>query len=108
MSSPHAAFAGENSVRIEVRDETATYAYADLFHVKLRVSAWIPGEDEPYVRNLERAGVRAPDLEVIRARLLADFERHALPYLLRPDFPRRWVEHRSRARTRVIPFPGAS
>jgi len=106
---PPARFAAESGLQVEVRDETRAYAYADLFHVRLRVIARLPGQAEPYTRELGRLGVRAEDLEAVRAELLDNFRRHALPYLLHPEFPGRWAAHRARAhtRTRVIPFPSA-
>lgn len=107
MSAPLASFAGENGVRVEVRDETRPYAYADLFHLRLRVSAEVPGDAEPYERSIERLGVPASALDAARADLLAAFQRHSLPYLLRPDFPGRWAGRHRRSRPVVVPFPGA-
>ncbi len=109
MSATLARFRAPSGLEVEVRDETRNYAYADLFHLRLRVSARVPGRAEVYTRDLERLGVRAEGLESARAELLQAFERHALPYLLRPDFPERWAAHRARtqARGRVIPFPSS-
>ncbi|MBI5017457.1 MAG: hypothetical protein HZB55_18460 [Deltaproteobacteria bacterium] len=92
-------------VRVEVCDESAPYAYSNLWHVKLRVVAHFP-ETEAYERVLERMGVYDQDRARVRGELIGTFEATALPYVLRPDFPQRAEERRRRETDKVVRFPG--
>lgn len=103
---PLAVYEGAEGIHVEVHDESTPYAYSNLFHVKLRVVARLPGE-EAYERPLERMGVYDEDLARVQADLLRNFETHALPYLLRSDFPLRLAERREREKAKVLRFPGA-
>lgn len=99
-------FRGSNGVVVTMQDETATYGYANLFHVKLRVFVRVPGEMEPRERILERMGVWEEDMERVRRELLASFEKHTLPYLSRSDFPERLRAFRKASERKVVSFPG--
>ncbi|MHB8764752.1 MAG: hypothetical protein ACYDA8_10540 [Deferrisomatales bacterium] len=105
-AEPLARHRGDSGVEVEVWDETVPYAYADVEQVRLRVVARVPGVDAPYLRVLERLGVRRPDAGRVKAELLEAFERHALGYLLRPDFPARFGQHEARSRGRAPSFRG--
>jgi len=100
-----ARFSGDNGVAVDVYDESSTYGYANLFRVRLRVVAQVPGCLQPHERTLERLGVPAEDVERSQRDLLEHFRENALPYLLRPDFPLRFAEHQRRSRGAVIRFP---
>ncbi|MBI5446842.1 MAG: hypothetical protein HY900_37210 [Deltaproteobacteria bacterium] len=113
MSEPSSApevvalFEGENGARVVVYDETRPYGYANLFHARLRVVGSFGEGGERYERVLERLGVLDSELAVARRDMLENFKASALPYLLRPEFPRRLSEYRSRTRRKVIAFRGA-
>ena len=100
-----ASYEGAGGARVEVRDESEPYGYANVFHVKLRVLARYPGAEEPYERLLERMGVQDGDLERVRSELLRGFESTSLAYLLRADFPERLAERREKTRAKVPRFP---
>jgi hypothetical protein len=107
IATPLATYGEEGGVRVEVHDESTPYAYSNLFHLRLRVVARQAGEEEAYERLLERMGVADVDRARVRDELLGSFEATALPYLLRPDFSRRFAEHRERSTSQVRRFPGA-
>jgi hypothetical protein len=96
---------GPNGVEVEIWNETAPYAYANMFHVRLRVDARVPGAAEPYRRRLERIGVYSEDLVRAQRELIAAFESQSLPYLFSTEFPRRFAEHLERKKSNVVRFP---
>ncbi|GAB4265226.1 MAG: hypothetical protein Kow0092_17410 [Deferrisomatales bacterium] len=98
---------GPNGVTAEVFDHTAPYGYADVFHVKLRVVAHVPGAPRPYERTLERMGVSADRLDRVRAELVEGFLARVLPYLGSSAFPERFRHHLERARPARARFRGA-
>lgn len=108
MSTEALATFAEGSTHVEVFDESSPYAYANLFHVKLRVVARFEGVDEPFERALERMGVQEAELARVKEELLAHFRAGTLPYLGHPGFPARLAEHQRRQARKVIPFPGVA
>ena len=102
---PLARYRGPNGVEVEIRDETSPYAYANIFHVRLRVEARVPGAAEPYGRQLERVGVYSEDLAQAQRELIEAFESRSLPYLFSNVFPRRFAEHLERKKSKVVRFP---
>ena len=68
-----AHFNGPNGERVEVRDETHTYGYQNIFTIKLRVEATFPDSEEQFVRHLEKMGVHADDVEQARSELIEAF-----------------------------------
>jgi hypothetical protein len=92
-----------------VRDATSHY-FGGYYRVCLEISAVVPlapecfdskddyedaidrlGEQVRFSRTLERMAVHRADLETARRELMASFDATMLPYLLRPDFPERFV-----------------
>jgi len=102
-----ARFSGENGIAVEVHEESAPYGYADLFRVRLRIVAQVPGSEHPHERTLERLGIPAVEVENTQRELLDRFRRNTLPYLLRPDFPQRFAEYHHRRGGAVIRFPAS-
>jgi hypothetical protein len=77
---------GPDGVRVEIWDESAPYAYSNIFWVKLRIVGCFPGVSEPFERRLEKMGVFAEDLEATKRGLVDSFKNSALPYLTRSGF----------------------
>ncbi len=92
-SKPIAEFTGENGVKVEVFDRSRTYAYKNIYHVKLDVVARVPGCAEPFTRKLEKMGVFEEQLAETVKGLLESFEKTGLGYLMRPDFAERYAAH---------------
>jgi hypothetical protein len=103
-----ARFSGENGVEVEVHDESSPYGYGNLIRVRLRVVTRVPGCAQHHERTLERLGTAAEDASRAQQELVARFRETALPYLLRPDFPRRYSEYQQRRPGgSVIRFPAS-
>ena len=98
---------GPNAVVVEFLDETETYGYANLLRVAVRMRARIPGSDQPFEHRLERVGVLPEERHAVCRAFVERMKRNLLPYLFRPDFPRRYLAHRNRSQARIIPFPEA-
>jgi hypothetical protein len=103
-----ARFTGPNGVEVEVFDRSRNYGYADVFQVRLRAVVRVPGEGLVHERDMERMGVPSHAVAEVRDDLLASFEARVLPYLFRPDFPRRLAERQPRPRGVVLAFPGTA
>src|SRR5450631_3484464 len=92
-----------------VSDATRHY-YGGYYHVRLRVEAevklsanWFEnraayedalkrlGSTVIFQRMLEKMAVPEMEIETVRQNLISTFETNLLPYLERPDFPRRFV-----------------
>jgi len=93
-----------------VRDDTAHY-FGGYYHVRIEVRADVPvcpacfdseedhrtartrlGDSVRFSRRLEKMAVLGSEVDSVRCELLASFEANLLPYLQRPDFPRRFVQ----------------
>jgi len=103
-----ARFTGPNGVEVEVFDRSRNYGYADVFQVRLRAVVRVPGEGLVHERDMERMGVPSHAAAEVRGDLLASFEARVLPYLFRPDFPRRLAQRQPRPRGVVLAFPGTA
>jgi hypothetical protein len=97
-------------VQATVRDQTRHY-YGGYYHVRILVSADVPviasafadaseyqdavqrlGTIVSFSRTLEKMAVPDSEIDVVRQHLLASFDTHMLPYLLRADFPSSFVQ----------------
>lgn len=95
--------------RAVLSDATRHY-YGGYFHVRLEVRADLEltaecfenraayedalgrlGSRVTFRRILDKMAVPEPELDDVRRSLIGAFETNLLPYLLRPDFPRRFV-----------------
>ncbi len=103
-----ARFTGPNGVEVEVFDRSRAYGYADVSHLRLRAVVRVPEQGLVHERDMERMGVPSHTLAAVRGELLASFQARVLPYLFRPDFPRRLAERQPRARGVVVAFPGTA
>jgi len=103
-----ARFTGPNGVEVEVFDRSRHYGYADVFQVRLRAVVRVPDQGLVHERDMERMGVPSHAVAEARGDLLASFEARVLPYLFRPDFPRRLAECQPRTRGVVLGFPGTA
>lgn len=98
-----------NGLTVSFHDQTRCY-FGDYYHVKLEIVCNVPitrecfaeedefreaqallGENVAYRRNVEQMGVPSTEIERVRNRLVADFEKHSLPYFAAPAFPRKLV-----------------
>lgn len=84
---PVRSFTGERGTKVEIRDLTRAYAYKNIHHVVLEVTASFSGTDEKFTRTLEKMGVFDEDLEITKKELMDAFEQNGLSYLMRPEFP---------------------
>lgn len=82
------SFTTENGAQVEITDLSQPYAYANIFHVKLKVEARYQcgGAIETFTRTLEKMGVYAEELDRTRNELTEEFKKNVLPYLCRGDF----------------------
>lgn len=93
-----------------VISDNSRHYYGGYYHVSLQITAEVPllkecfkseteyadavrrlGEKVCFRRKLEKMAVPADELELIRQDLLDSFSAHMLPYLMRKDFPRRFI-----------------
>ncbi len=100
MREPVFSFEGPEGVKVEVFDESSTYAYQNIFYVKLRVEGTFAGSGEKFARTLEKMGVFAEDLEATKAALIDSFKATALPYLLKSGFASRLKEAKEAEKSR--------
>ncbi len=63
------------------------FADSDAFQRGLRTL----GDSVSYRRTMERIGIPSGAVNDVLHELVGSFERHALPYLVTPAFPRRFV-----------------
>lgn len=107
--TPVKTYALADGCRAVVNDMTRHY-YGGYFHVRLQVEAevalsvdWFEnraayedalgrlGSRVTFQRLLEKMAVPEPDIDNVRQDLISTFEANLLPYLVRADFPRRFV-----------------
>lgn len=106
-----------------VRDATRHY-YGGYYLIRLQVVAavelstdWFEspaayqdalgrlGSPVMFRRTLEKMAVPEGEIDAVRHSLLSDFESNLVPYLMRPDFPRRFVvSEYAKALTQAAPF----
>lgn len=84
---PFRVYVNEGGTRVEIRDLTRNYAYKNIHHVVMEVTAAFPGTDETFTRTLEKMGVFDEDLEKTKEELINAFVENGLAYLMRPEFP---------------------
>ena len=112
------------SGRIEatVSDHTCHY-FGGYYHVRIRISADVPVSACPFAdsseyqdavrrlgtfvsfsRTLEKMAVPDSEVDDVRQHLLASFDAHMLPYLVRADFPGSFVqsEYRKALKSRPV------
>jgi hypothetical protein len=108
-------------VQATVKDHTRHY-FGGYYHVRIQISADIPVSDTlfedsteyqdalkrlgPFVnfsRTLDKMAVPDNEIDVVRQQLLASFDTHMLPYLLRADFAGSFVhsEYRKALKSRL-------
>lgn len=97
-----------NGLVVEMKDETANY-FGDYYNIKLALYCRVPVEEaylvpfttrpyydevgrmlgpaNEYRREIVKAGVAARDVEATKAYLIDSFEKNALIYFERDDFP---------------------
>ncbi len=102
---PRVCLYDQDGLRVEVRDESKPYGYANLCRVRLRVIAHFD-HAEPYEKVLERMGIGEEDVGRVQDEMLDRFRRSVLSYLSRPNFPARLGEYRARCRRKIVAFPG--
>lgn len=104
-----------HGVKALITDHSRHY-YGGYYHVCLEISAEVPlveewfkdateyadavrrlGASACFRRKLEKMAVPADELDTVRQRLLDSFDAHMRSYLLREDFPRRFVLSEYRA-----------
>ena len=107
--NPYRVYPLSGGCQAIVRDETRHY-YGGYYHVRLQVEAeialmpeWFESESLykdalnrhgsaiRFYRLLEKMAVPEWEIVAVRQSLINDFEINLVPYLLRPDFPRRFV-----------------
>jgi len=105
-----------------VSDHTSHY-FGGYFHVRIKISAVVPlsagafaseaefqdalkrlGNSVNFSRTLEKMAVPDGEIDGVRQHLLASFDRHMLPYLVRADFADSFVQ--SEYRKALKPRPG--
>ena len=96
-----------NGLTISLADETRRY-FGDFYLVKLQIvckaaistelfddasdlaeAKRLLGDEVKYCRTAEQMGVPSSEIQRVLNRLVEDFEKHALPYLGAPFFPRK-------------------
>ena len=50
------------------------------------------GHETTYLRSIQKTGVASTEIEPLLNRIIADFQRHSLPYFNAPDFCRKLAE----------------
>lgn len=98
-----------DGVRAVVHDVSSHY-FGGYYHVRLQITAEVPmccdwfgsesehedalrrlGASVCFKRTLEKMAVPATEIDAVKGELLESFETNVLTYLLRPDFPSRFV-----------------
>lgn len=98
-----------NGLTVSFYDQTRRY-FGDYYLVRLEIVCKVPvlaeyftepgeygearsllGDEVTYRRGVEQMGVPSTEIERVRDRLMADFEKHSLPYFSAPLFPRKVV-----------------
>lgn len=89
-----------NGVSVAFFDQSNRY-FGDYHRVRVEVQVTLPplsggtaaespaGGDRQRITHLERMGVAGAEVETVRDRLVADYWRHAGPYLAHADYPTR-------------------
>ncbi|MCM2357248.1 MAG: hypothetical protein NDI77_03810 [Geobacteraceae bacterium] len=98
-----------NGLTISFSNQSRRY-FGDYYHVKLEILCKVPvtaalfkeadeyaearallGDEVVYRRSVEQMGVPSTGIELVLERLMADFEKHSLPYFATPGFPQKLV-----------------
>lgn len=98
-----------DGVRAVIHDVSSHY-YGGYYHVRLQITAEVPlcsdwfasesvyddalrclGTSVCFKRTLEKMAVPSTEIDTVKSELLKSFETNVLTYLLRPDFPSRFV-----------------
>lgn len=98
-----------DGVRAVVYDVSSHY-FGGYYHIRLQIAAEVPlcsdwfgsesehedalrrlGESVCFKRTLEKMAVPSIQIDAVKSELLESFETNVLTYLLRPDFPSRFV-----------------
>jgi hypothetical protein len=109
MDSPIREHQLPNGLTVSFHDLTRRY-FGDFYLVKLEIVCNVPvisayfqteeeyslarsllGDEVVYRRSVEQMGVPSTEIERVRERLMADFEKHSLPYFSAATFPRKLV-----------------
>jgi hypothetical protein len=104
-----------------IKDCTSHY-FGGYYHVRILISADVPvcdtsfdvaadfedalvrlGGTVNFSRTLEKMAVPETEIEVVRQKLLADFDANVLPYLLRVDFAPSFVRSEYRKKLTSVP-----
>ena len=104
-----------------IRDCTRHY-FGGYYHVRILISADVPvcdtsfdavtdfedalvrlGGTVNFSRTLEKMAVPETEIEVVRQKLLADFDANVLPYLRRVDFAPNFVRSEYRKKLTSVP-----
>ncbi len=107
-----------NGLLVEILDDTRRY-YADFHNVKITIRVKVPVREEwlapfrdgphyaatvkrllpgvTYVRKIVKAGIEGKRLAAVKEQVVDSFEKNALPYFERDDFPERYALERFRA-----------
>jgi hypothetical protein len=121
--SPLRTYSMEYGCQVVISDASRHY-YGGYYHVRLRVAAaveltaeWFEnraayedalrrlGSPVIFSRILEKMAVPDVEIDSVRQSLISAFETNLVPYLVRPDFPRRFViSEYAKALTTVNPL----